>query len=67
MEYMSQKKNSNEYSVNDAVVKDIANAIAGLDYGSVLIKVHNAKIVQVEITERKRFDELWQVEKGGGI
>ena len=64
---MSQKKNSNELSINDAIVKDIAAAVAGLDYGSVLIKVHSAKIVQIEVTERKRFDEFWKVEKGGGI
>lgn len=64
---MSQNKNNNEYSVNDTVVKEIADAIAGLDFGSVLIKVHNARIVQIEVTERKRFDDLWNVEKGGGI
>lgn len=64
---MGQNKNINEYSANDAVVKDIAAAIAGLDYGSVLIKVHNARIVQVEVTERKRYEDLWNVEKGGGI
>ncbi len=64
---MNQKKNNNEQSANDAVIKNIADAVAGLDYGSVVIKVHNAKIVQVEVTERKRFDEFWNVEKGGGI
>jgi len=64
---MSQKKTSNELSISDAIVKNIAEAIGRLDYGSVVIKVHNAKIVQIEITERKRFDEFWEVEKGGGI
>ena len=52
---------------NDAIVKDIRNAIAMLDYGTVTIKVHNAKIVQIEITQKKRFDDAGLVEKGGGI
>jgi hypothetical protein len=64
---MTQKINSNESSISDAIVKDIAAAVAGIDYGSVLIKIHDAKIVQIEVTERKRFDEHWKVEKGGGI
>jgi len=52
---------------NDAIVKDIRNAIAMLDYGTVTIKVHNSKIVQIEITQKKRFDDVGLVEKGGGI
>lgn len=51
---------------NEKIVNEIAQAVAGLEFGSVLIKIHDAKIVQVEITERKRFDDC-RVEKGGGI
>ncbi|MFA6186056.1 MAG: YezD family protein [Phycisphaerae bacterium] len=51
---------------NEKIVNEIAQLVTGLDYGSVLIKVHDTKIVQVEITERKRFDDC-KVEKGGGI
>ena len=64
---MSEKKSSNENVVNDAIVRDIRNAIADLDYGTVTIKVHNSKIVQVEITQKKRFGDGGLVEKGGGI
>lgn len=64
---MSLKRNSNKRSISDAIVKDIIDAVAGLDYGSVLIKVHDGKIVQIEVTERKRFNDAWEVEKGGGI
>jgi len=64
---MSEKKSSNENVVNDAIVRDIRNAIADLDYGTVMIKVHNSKIVQVEITQKKRFGDGGLVEKGGGI
>ncbi|MGD0078972.1 MAG: YezD family protein [Sedimentisphaerales bacterium] len=63
---MNEKKSSNEYPANDAIIRDIKNAIAGLDYGTVMIKVHNAKIVQIEITQKKRFD-TGLFEKGGGI
>jgi hypothetical protein len=64
---MSEKKSSNNQPANDAIIRDIRNAIADLDYGTVTIKVHNAKIVQIEITQKKRFDDVGLVEKGGGI
>ena len=52
--------------INDAIVKDIADVIHDLDNGVVTIKVQSAKIVQVEVTGKKRFDEVWHIE-GGGI
>jgi len=64
---MKEKKGGNEHTAEDAIVRDIRNAIADLDYGTVTIKVHNSKIVQVEITQKKRFDDGGLVEKGGGI
>ncbi|MBN1795456.1 MAG: YezD family protein [Sedimentisphaerales bacterium] len=62
-----ENKKTNKNPIKDAVLSDIRNAIAGLDYGTVTIKVHNAKIVQIEITQKKRFDDAGLVEKGGGI
>lgn len=53
--------------VNDAIMKDIAAAIGSLEYGSVTIKIHETKIIQIEVTEKKRFDDVWRVEGGGGI
>ena len=53
--------------VNDAIIKDIADAVAGLGYGTIAIKVHNFKITQIEVTEKKRFDDVWQIGEGGGI
>ena len=64
---MNQRKNKNDNIVNDAIVKDIRDAVSSIDYGTVLIKVHDAKIVQIEVTERKRFDDIWKLEEGGGI
>ena len=65
---MGLKQDTNEYATtNDAIVRDIRSAIVGLDYGTVTIKVHNSKITQIEITQKKRYDDNGLVEKGGGI
>jgi hypothetical protein len=64
---MNGKKDSNELISNEAIIRDIRNAVADLDYGTVTIKVHNAKIVQIEITTKRRFDDTGAFEKGGGI
>jgi len=53
--------------VNDAIVKEISDAAGSLEYGAVTIKVHDRKIIQIEIIERKRFDDVWKIEEGGGI
>ena len=63
---MSVKQNPKNI-VNDAIIKDIATAVGALDYGTVTIKVHDTKIIQIEVTEKKRFDDVWRVEGGGGI
>ena len=63
---MTIKQNSKNI-VNDAIIKDIATAIGSLAYGTVTIKVHETKIIQIDITEKKRFDDVWRVEGGGGI
>lgn len=53
--------------VNDAIVKDISETIHTLKYGTVTIVVHNSKIVQIETTQKDRFDDIWLLEGGGGI
>ncbi len=64
---MSVKKNNNKRFLSDAIIQNVIESVSSLDYGSVLIKVHDGKIVQIEVTKRKRFNEIWEVEKGGGI
>lgn len=64
---MNERKDSHNPPANDAIIRDIRTAIADLDYGTVTIKVHGSKIVQIEITQKKRFDDAGLVEKGGGI
>ena len=59
----AQKK----HIVNDAILKDISEALHRLPYGTNTIKVNNYKIVQIEVTENKRFDDVWVMESGGGI
>ena len=61
------KQNSKENAAYDVIIRDIRNAISGLDYGTVTIKVHNAKITQIEITQKRRYDDGNWVEKGSGI
>ena len=63
---MSLRQNQRSI-VNDAIVKEINDAVSSLEYGTVTIRVHAAKIVQIEVAEKKRFDDVWRVEEGGGI
>jgi hypothetical protein len=64
---MGVKQDTNENATSDAIVRDIRNAISGLDYGTVTVKVHNSKIAQIEITQKRRYDDCNWVEKGSGI
>jgi hypothetical protein len=63
---MSAKQDSRKF-FNDTIIKEISDAVEALEYGEVHIKVHNKKITQIEVAERRRFDDLWKVEEGGGI
>ncbi|MEK8128457.1 YezD family protein [Paenibacillus filicis] len=42
--------------VDDLWTKRIIQSVNGLEYGSVQIVVHDGRIVQIERTERKRFE-----------
>ncbi len=53
--------------VNDAIIKDISDAVDSLDYGTVTIKVSGKKIRQVEIAQKRSFQDIWKVEQGVGI
>ena len=48
---MGLKPNSKNI-VNDAIIKDLAQAVDSLEYGAVTIKVNESKITQVEIAEK---------------
>jgi len=60
---MSLKENI----VNDGIIKDIHDAVEKISYGTVIITVHNKRITQIEISKKQRFDDIWNVDEGGGI
>ncbi|MBM7567456.1 YezD family protein [Paenibacillus sacheonensis] len=37
-------------------IERISSQVNGLEYGSVLITVHDGRVVQIDRTERKRFE-----------
>ena len=39
----------------DRVLGAIEEALGGLDYGSILITVHGGRVVQLDVTRRRRF------------
>jgi hypothetical protein len=53
--------------LNDAIIKDISDAIESLSDGQVNIMVSQQKIIQIDVAERKRFDDVWEIEDGAGI
>ena len=53
--------------VHDAILREITGAINSLEYGTVTIKVHERKVIQIEVAERKRFDDVWKLSEGAGI
>ena len=63
MEKDSQKKSI----INDAIIKELNDAVRNIKYGGISITVHNSRIVQIEVSEKKRFDDVWTIEEGGGI
>lgn len=63
---MSSKQNQKNI-VNEAIMKEIIEALNSLKYGYVQITVHNSRVVQIDRTEKTRLDDIWHVENGEGI
>lgn len=40
---------------NDVKIKHITSTLEQLEYGSIVITVHDGDITQIDITEKKRF------------
>lgn len=51
MELVEQKKN-----IDKEILDEIIQALGQIDYGEVVIKVHNSKVVQIEKKQKKRFN-----------
>ncbi|RXZ82517.1 DUF2292 domain-containing protein [Paenibacillaceae bacterium] len=47
-----------QLEINELWLERIREQVEGLEYGSVQIVVHDGRIVQIERTERKRFDTV---------
>ncbi|HNX68723.1 MAG TPA: YezD family protein [Candidatus Omnitrophota bacterium] len=52
---------------NDFILKEIAGMVASLKYGDILVRVHDSRIIQVEKTEKTRYDNYRALEAGCGI
>lgn len=52
---------------NESILKAIAGAVASVKYGDIVIKIHDSRIVQVEKTEKTRYDNYRGMEQGCGI
>ncbi|MDD5671125.1 MAG: DUF2292 domain-containing protein [Candidatus Omnitrophica bacterium] len=50
------KKNENSANenifLNDSIVKEIIDAVRGVDFGIITVKVHASRIVQMEVTQK---------------
>ncbi len=53
--------------INDSIIHDIAEAVSGLGQGTITIRVRASKIMQIEVVEKKRFDDVWLIKDGAGI
>ncbi|MFH1360371.1 MAG: DUF2292 domain-containing protein [Candidatus Omnitrophota bacterium] len=60
-------KERNHSIINDALIKDINEAVHKIDNGTITVRVREAKIIQIDIKDKKRFNEIWTLEQGGGI
>lgn len=52
---------------NNTILNDIARSLEKLPFGTITIKIQDFKIVQVEITEKKRLDVMGFNDRDGGI
>jgi len=53
--------------LNDAIIKDIRDAVESITDGGVYIQVRGQKIIQIDVAKRRRFDEIWNIQDGAGI
>jgi len=59
--------NRTKVVIKEIILEEIRKAIDSVAFGAVTIKVHDGKVVQIEITNKQRFEELWRFQDGDGI
>jgi hypothetical protein len=62
----SKDSNQNKIDSTDRVNARINTALKGIHYGSVILTIHDSRIVQIERIEKIRFDDR-HLEHGDGI
>jgi hypothetical protein len=60
-------KESGDDQQQERVTAKLLSSLKGLRYGSIVVTVHDSKIVQIERIERFRFDVSRSNENGDGI
>lgn len=60
-------KEKTKKAFNDSILQNLGNTVGSLDNGTVAIKVQDSKIIQIDVTKRKRYDEVWKGEEGAEI
>jgi hypothetical protein len=58
--------NQDKIKQGDRVNARINTALKGIRFGSVVLTIHDSRIVQIERMEKSRFDDLY-LENGEGI
>ena len=53
-------------TTNAKILEQVADAVKKLKFGQIVVTVHNSKIVQIEKTEKIRFND-GHYENGSGI
>jgi hypothetical protein len=62
----NREENIDKSNQGDRVNTRVNTALKGLRYGSVILTIHDSRIVQIERIEKSRFDDLY-LESGDGI
>lgn len=60
-------KEPNKKFINETILQDVLETAVKIEYGTIILKIHDSSIVQMEVTEKYRFQNTDLVEKGGGI
>ena len=53
-------------TANTRIIEQLADAVKKLKFGQIVVTVHNSKIVQIDRTEKIRFNDA-NYENGSGI
>jgi hypothetical protein len=62
----TEDNNHEKSSQNHRVIARINTALKGIRYGSVILTIHDSRIVQIERIEKSRFEDLY-LENDEGI